>query len=155
MTDLTSRIRDDLGAALKAHDDVAVATLRMALAAVQKASVAGDEQVELGDDEVIVLLQREARSRRDSAQVYEDAGRAELATRERSEAEVLDRYLPQAASDAELDAVVAEEVAAARAAGIEGPKAIGVVVKAVRDRLGATVDGARAAAAVKAALGLG
>jgi uncharacterized protein YqeY len=151
---LKQQIQDDLAAAMKARDETTVATLRMAIAAVQKAEVAGDEQVELSDDEVVAVLQREARSRRDSAQVYADAGRDELATRERAEAEVLDRYLPAAASDEELAAVVGEEVAAARAAGTDGPKAIGVVVKAVRERLGATVDGARAAAAVKQALGL-
>lgn len=151
---LKQQIQDDLAAAMKAREETTVATLRMALAAVQKAEVAGDEQVELSDDEVVAVLQREARSRLDSAQVYADAGRDELASKERAEAEVLERYLPAAASDEELAAVVEEEVAAARAAGTDGPKAIGVVVKAVRERLGAQVDGARAAAAVKQALGL-
>lgn len=154
MSTLKARIQDDLAAAMKARDQTTVATLRMAIAAVQKAEVAGDEQVELTDDDVLAVLQREARSRRDSAQVYADAGRDELATRERAEADVLDGYLPAAASDDELAAVVEEEVAAARAAGTDGPKAIGVVVKAVRARLGATVDGARVATAVKQSLGL-
>jgi uncharacterized protein YqeY len=154
MAELKARIQDDLGTAMKARDELAVATLRMALAAVQKAEVAGDEQVTLTDDEIVGVLHREARSRRDSAQVYEDAGRTELAARERAEAEVLDRYLPAAVDDAALTAVVEEEVAAARAAGTDGPRAIGVVVKAVRARLGATADGARVAAAVKGALGL-
>ncbi len=154
MSTLKTTIQDDLATAMKARDELTVATLRMAIAAVQKAEVAGDEQVELTDEQVLGVLQREARSRRDSAQVYEDAGREELAARERSEAEVLDRYLPAAVGDDELAAVVAEEVATARAAGTDGPKAIGVVVKAVRERLGATADGARVAAAVKQALGL-
>jgi len=155
MSTLKERIQDDLTVAMKERDETTVATLRMALAAIQKAEVAGDEQVTLADGEVVAVLHREARSRRDTASVYEEAGRAELAARERAEAEVLGRYLPAEVDDAALGAVVDEEVATARAAGVDGPKAIGVVVKAVRARLGATADGARIATAVKTALGLG
>lgn len=150
---LKDRLQQDLTDAMKARDDLTVATLRMALAAVTKAEVAGKEQIALSDDQVIDVLRAEAKRRADAAALYDEGGRPERSDQERAEAAVLARYLPAAMGDDELTAIVAEEVARAADAGASGPKAMGPVIKAVRARAGATADGGRVAAAVKAALG--
>lgn len=152
MTTLKNTIKNDLNAAMKARDEVVKSTLRLALSAITNAEVAGDEAVELSDDDVIKVLQAEAKKRAEAAEVYENAGRGESAAKERAEAEVLSRYLPAAMGDDELAAVVAEEVAVAAAAGQSGMKAMGSVVKAVRARVGSSADGSKIADMVKSAL---
>lgn len=152
MSEMKDTLQRDLTAAMREGNDVAKSTLRMALAAVKAAEVAGDEAVELSDDAVIAVLQQEVKKRNEAAEVYDGAGRTDAAAKERAEAEVLARYLPPALSEAELAAVVAEEIATAAAAGQAGMKAMGVVVKAVRERVGSGADGAVIAQMVKAAL---
>lgn len=124
----------------------------MALSAISNAEVAGDEAVELSDEQIIKVLQAESKKRAESAELYEQAGRADAATKERAEAEVLATYLPAAMSDDELAAVVAEEVQKAASAGNSGMKAMGSVVKAVRERVGSSADGSKIADLVKSAL---
>ena len=133
-------------------DDIAKSTLRMALSAITNAEVAGDEAVELSDDQVVKVLQAESKKRAESAELYEQAGRADAAAQERAEAEILATYLPAAMSDDELAQVVADEVAKAAAAGNAGMKAMGMVVKAVRERVGSSADGSKIADLVKSAL---
>lgn len=137
---------------MKAGNEIAKSTLRMALSAITNAEVAGDAVVELTDDQVIQVLQSEVKKRSESAEVYEQAGRTEAAIKERAEAEVLAQYLPAAMSDEELAQVVSEEVANAAASGAEGMRAMGAVVKAVRQRVGSSADGGKIADLVKAAL---
>ena len=153
MTSLKDTLKSDLTAAMKAGDDMLKSTLRMTIAAVMNAEVAGNEAVELTDDQVLKILQAESKKRLESAEIYQQAGRTEAATQELAEAEILARYLPAAMSDDELQIIVTEEVAAAVAAGNEGAKAMGLVVKAVRARAGTSADGAKIAALVKSALG--
>ena len=153
MTTLKDRIKVDLTEAMKQRDDTVRDTLRMLLSAISNAEVAGDEAVVLSDDQVTGVLRGEAKKRAEAAQIYADAGRTESATKERSELAVIERYLPAAMSDDALAAVVAEEVAKAAASGATGGKAMGLVVKAVRERVGASVDGGKVAALVKSALG--
>lgn len=150
---LKETLKADLTTAMKARAEVEVSTLRMALAAVTNAEVAGDEAVQLTDDQVVKVLQAEVKKRSEAAEVYEQAGRAESAAKERAELAVLERYLPAAMSDDELAVIVHEEVAKAAAAGQAGGKAMGMVVKAVRERAGSAADGGKIAALVKAALG--
>jgi uncharacterized protein len=152
MTTLKERIQADLTGAMRERDDVTVSTLRMALAAITNAEVAGKQQVRLGDDDVVQVLRSEIRKRNDAAGLYADAGRDELAQRERGEAVVLSRYVPAELDDDALHAIVTEEVARAAADGATGPKAMGVVIKAVRARVGNNASGGRVADAVKAAL---
>jgi uncharacterized protein len=152
---LKDQLKSDLTEAMRARDDVKIATLRMALAAVTKAEVAGKEQVTLSDDEVTGVLRSEMKKRHEAAEMYETGGRPDRAARERAEAEVLAAYLPPAMDDDALAAIVKEEAAAVEATGATGGKAMGAVVKAVRTRVGDGADGARIAAAVKTALGLG
>lgn len=152
---LKARLRADLTAAMKARDTVTTATLRMALAAISHAEVAGAEAVQLSDDEVIGVLAKEVKKRHESIDVYSKAGREELAAAERAEAEVLGRYLPQQLSDAELAGLVADVLAGMTSPSGEAPtlKQMGLVIKAVKEAAGSRADGARVAAAVKAALG--
>ena len=147
-----SRLQADLTTAMKARDEVALSTIRMLRAAIMNAEVAGDEAVELTDAEVTAVLRSEAKKRAESAAVYEENDRPEAAAKERAELEVIERYLPAAMHDAALEAIVDEEVAAAAANGAEGGKAMGMVIKAVRERAGDAADGGRIAALVKSKL---
>lgn len=149
---LKARLQADLTEAMRARDTVTLSTARLVLAAITTAEVAGDQAVELTDAEAVAVLQSEAKKRSEAAEVYEQAGRAESATKERAELAVIQRYLPAAMSDDELSVIVDEEVAKAADQGLSGPKAMGAVVKAVRERAGAGADGSRVAAAVKARL---
>jgi uncharacterized protein len=147
-----ARLQADLTVAMKARDEIATSTIRMVRSAITNAEVAGDAAVELDDEQVIAVLRSEAKKRVEAAEVYDQAGRNESAAKERAELAVIERYLPAAMDDAELAAIVDAEVAAAAAAGAAGPKAMGQVIKAVRERAGAAADGGRIATLVKARL---
>ncbi len=149
---LRDRLQADLTDSMKRRDAVTTSTLRMAISAVRNAEVAGATKVTLDDDAVLDVLAAETKKRVEAAEIYTQAGHAERAAAEEAEADVLRAYLPAALDDEALEAVVAEEVAAAAADGATGAKAMGAVIKAVRTRVGNQADGARVAAAVKAAL---
>ncbi|CAB4644347.1 MAG: GatB/YqeY domain-containing protein [Actinobacteria bacterium] len=153
MTTLKDRIKSDITEAMKAREEAKLSTLRMVLSALQNAEVAGDEAIVLTDDQAIAVLRSEAKKRAESAQIYADAGRTDAATKERAEQAIIEAYLPAAMSDEDVAKIVAEEVANAAAAGATGGKAMGAVVKAVRERVGASADGGKIAALVKSALG--
>lgn len=146
MSGLKQRLHDDLTAAMKAHDELRTATLRMTLTAVTNEEVSGKQARELSDDEVVTVLAREAKKRREAAEAYDGAGRAELAERERAEGGVLDEYLPAQLSDAELAEIVAAAVAEA---GASGPQAMGQVMKLVQPRVAGRAEGGRVAAEVR------
>ena len=154
MAELKDRLRRERGAAMKPRDQVAKDTLGMALTAIQLEEVSGDAARELTDDEVLKVLTREAARRKDSAEAYTAGNRPELAAKELAEAEILQAYLPAALTEAELDALVAEEVAAAAAAlGAEPTmKQMGQIIKAVNARAAGRAEGATVAAKVRAAL---
>jgi uncharacterized protein YqeY len=149
---LKQKLQADLTAAMKQRDQAATSTLRMLLAAVANAEVAGDTAVELTDDQVVAVLRSEAKKRSESAEIYAHAGRAESAGKERAELAIVERYLPAAIGDEQLQALVNQAVAAAAAEGNTGPKAMGTVIRAVREQAGASADGAKIAALVKAAV---
>ena len=153
VTSLKERIENDLATAMKAREETKVSTLRMLKSAIQNAEVAGDAAVVLTDDQTIAVLRAEAKKRAESAQIYADAGRTEAAAKERSELSIIEAYIPAAMSDDDVRKIVEEEVAKAAASGATGGKAMGAVVKAVRERVGAGADGGKIAALVKAALG--
>lgn len=150
MATLKDKLNSDLTDAMKARDTVTVATLRMVLTALANAERAGSDVRELSDDEVLAVIRSEAKKRAESAEVYSSAGRAELADKENAELAVLEAYLPAAATAEEIAAAVGEEIARL---GVTDMKSMGQVIKAVRDRLGASADGGAVSAAVKAALG--
>src|SRR3954451_24523494 len=113
MGTLKDRLNDDLHNAMKGRDELTTSTLRMALSAVRNAEVAGTQARDLADDEVLAVLTKEAKKRREAATAFADAGRAEQAAKERAEGEVIDRYLPKQLTDDEI----AELVGGALAAG--------------------------------------
>jgi uncharacterized protein YqeY len=146
MSDLKSRLQSDLTTALKAHDELRLATVRMTLAAVHSEEVAGKQARELSDDDVIKVITREAKKRRESAEAFAAAGRPELAERERAEGAVLDEYLPTQLSDHELAAVVRTAVVES---GADGPRAMGSVMKLVQPLIAGRADGRRVSDEVK------
>ena len=152
---LKQRLHGDLTDGIRSRDELRTATLRMALTALTNEEVSGKVARELSDDEVVAVLQREAKKRRESAEAYDGAGRPELAERERAELGVLAVYLPAAMADDELAATVAEAVAAARADGSEGPRAMGAVMKLVTPQVSGRAEGGRVAAEVRRQLGPG
>jgi len=155
MSELKVRLQSDLTKAIRSRDEVALATLRMALTGIANEEVAGPVARELSDDDVAGVLQREAKRRREAAEAFDDAGRPDLADRERAELAVLERYLPAALTQEELAVLVADAVARAREEGVEGPRAMGAVMKVVQGQVAGRADGAVVAALVRAALGAG
>jgi uncharacterized protein YqeY len=147
---LKEKLRADMTAAMKARDELRTATLRMVLTAVTNEEVAGKAARELSDDEVLKVVAREAKKRREAADAFDGAGRTELADRERAEGAVLDEYLPAQLSDDELAALVKEAIAES---GAEGPKAMGQVMKVVQPKIAGRAEGGRIAAEVRRQLG--
>jgi uncharacterized protein YqeY len=140
MSVLEQRLREDLTSAMRARDELTTATVRMALTAVQNEAVAGKQARELSDAEVLQVLTREAKKRREAAEAYDAAGRSELAERERAEGEVLARYLPAPLSDDELRDLVADAIASL---GASGMGSMGAVMKAVTPKTTGRADGRR------------
>lgn len=149
MASLKEQLQNDLKDAMKARDDVRRGTIRMALTAISKEEVAGTSARQLSDDEVLAVLAAEAKRRRESADVYVQNGRDDLAEIERNELVVLETYLPSQLDDDELAAVVDEVIAETGAAS---PKQMGQVVKGVLAKVGSRADGKRVAALAKAKL---
>jgi uncharacterized protein YqeY len=146
MAAMKDRLRSDLTAAMKARDQVRVRTLRMALTSVTKEEVAGKTARELSDDEIITVLAKEAKRRREAADAFAAAGRDEQAAAELAEGEILDVYLPAQLSDSELGALV---TAAIEETGASGPRSMGQVMKVLAPRVAGRADGARVAAEVR------
>ena len=154
MSALKDQLKADLTTAIKSRDEVTAATLRMVLTAVTNEEVAGKEARELSDDDVLAVLGREAKKRRESADAYDGALRPELADRERAENEVIARYLPLPLSDVEVRTIVDAAVADVVATGASGRAAMGEVMKRVQPQVRGRSDGAQVAEQVKAALGI-
>jgi uncharacterized protein len=150
MSSLKDTLRSDLTDAIRARDELRSSTLRMALTALTNEEVAGDQARQLSDDEVLGILVREAKRRREAATAYDDANRPELAERERAELVVVEGYLPAQLSDEDLSALVAGTIADT---GAEGPRAMGQVMKAVQPKVAQRADGARVSAEVRRQLG--
>jgi uncharacterized protein len=148
-TTLKAQLRTDLTTAMKARDELRSATIRMTLAAITNEEVAGKVARELSDDEVLKVIGREVKKRKEAAEAFAGAGRAEQAAREEAEGEVLTAYLPAQLSDEELQVLVDAAVAET---GAEGPRGMGAVMKVLTPRVAGRADGSRVAAAVKAKL---
>jgi len=146
VAELKERLRADLNAAMRARDQVRLRTLRMALTSITNEEVAGAAARDLTDDEVVRVLTREARKRREAAEAFAAAGRDDQAAAERAEGEVLAGYLPAQLSDDELAALVAAAIAETGATGLPG---MGLVMKTVTPRVAGRADGARVAAQVR------
>ena len=143
MNELKERLRADLNTAMRARDPVRLRTLRMVLTSITNEEVSGDTARELSDDEIVKVLIREARKRREAAEAFESAGRAEQAAAERAEGDVLAGYLPAQLTDDDLTAIVSAAIAETGATGMPG---MGMVMKTVTPRVAGRADGARVAA---------
>jgi uncharacterized protein YqeY len=140
MTQLKAQLTADLTAAMKARDELSTATLRMLLTAVTTEEVAGTTARTLTDDEVLTVIGREAKKRREAAEAFSAAGRAEQASRELDEQGVLNRYLPSQLDDAELAALVADAV---RESGATEQRQLGQVMKLLAPKVAGRADGKR------------
>jgi uncharacterized protein len=152
MSDLKDRLRTDLTTSIKAREELRSSTLRMVLTAITNAEVAGKQSRELTDDDVIGVLSSEAKKRREAAEAFEDAGRAEMASKERAEAEVIATYLPEQLSQEEIADLVTSAIAQTDAAG-EGMRAMGKVMGVVQPQVKGRADGGAVAAEVRRQLG--
>jgi uncharacterized protein YqeY len=135
---LAQKLRTDLTAAMKRRDEVATSAIRMALAAIQQASVAGKEAKELTDDDILKVLGREVKRRDEAAEAFRGADRPDRADREQAEREVLAAYLPAALSPEELETIVSEVFAEG---GFSGMEAMGPAMKAVTAKVAGRADG--------------
>lgn len=148
MAELKQRLRDDLTASIKARDSLRSSTLRMVLSAITNAEVAGKEAKELSDTEVLDVIGKEQKKRREAAEAYDEAGRDELAIKERDESAIIAEYLPDPLSDDEVVAIVAGAIESTGAAD-EGMRAMGKVMGIVQPQVKGRADGSAVAAEVK------
>jgi uncharacterized protein YqeY len=146
---LKATVQRDLTTAMRERDQVRAGTLRMALTAITTEEVAGKEARELSDDDVLRVIAKEAKKRKEAATAFADAGRPELAAKEVAELAILEDYLPAQLSDEELASIAARAV---EQAGASGMAQMGQVMKAAQAEVAGRADGGRVAAAVKAAL---
>jgi uncharacterized protein len=151
-TDLKAQLKADLTTSIKARDELTSSTLRMVLTAITNEEVSGKESKVLTDEEVLTVLAREGKKRRESVVAYTDANRPELAARENAELEVISRYLPEQLSEAEVEAIVAAAVEQISGNGVTGGAAIGAVMKIVQPQVKGRADGGVVASLVKKAL---
>jgi uncharacterized protein len=145
---LKERLRSDLTDAIKDRDKIRSGTIRMVLTAITEAEVAGSEAVQLSDQQVLDVVIREAKKRREAEDAYANAGRAELAEKEHAESEVLANYLPQQLTQSEIATIVANAVASTGAAEL-GMKGMGRVMVQVTPQTKGRADGSIVAAEVR------
>jgi uncharacterized protein YqeY len=150
MSELKDRLQADLTTSMKARDELRMATLRMALTAIRMEEVSGKSARELDDAEVVTVLGRETKKRREAAEAFDGGGRPDRAERERAESLVLADYLPAQLSDDGLRDLVAAAIAET---GAEGPRGIGTVMKVVSPQAAGRAEGGRVAAEVRRQLG--
>ena len=144
---LKATVSDDMKVALKAKDSRRLSAIRLLLAAIKQREV--DERTELADADVLAVIDKMIKQRRDSLQQYQAAGRQDLADVEAFEIQVLSGYMPQQASDAEIAAEVSAAIAAT---GAKGMADMGKVMAGLKTKLAGRADMAKVSAAVKAKL---
>jgi len=146
---LKERLKEDLTASMRSRDEVRTGTIRMVLTAITNEEVAGKEVRILVDAEIITVLSREAKKRREAAEAFDSAGSKDRAELERKEGGIIAEYLPAQLSESELKEMIA---AAISESGATGPAGMGLVMKALSPKIAGRADGAAVSAAVKAAL---
>jgi len=142
-------LQKDLTEAIRGRNEITSGTIRMVLTAITNEEVAGKEARVLSDEEIITVLSREAKKRREAAEAFENAGRADKSALEKSEGEVIAKYLPAQLSEADIAAIIAEAIAST---GAQGPGDMGKVMGAVKPKIAGKADGGLVSALVKAAL---
>lgn len=144
---IKDRIREDMKAAMRSHDAARLSTIRLLLAAIKQREI--DEQIEAGDEDVLAVIGKMVKQRRDSVEQYRSGGREDLAANEQAEIDVLSTYLPQQLSDEEVAAIVEEAVAEV---GVTGMAAMGKVMSVVKPRVNGRADLGKVSALIKARL---
>ena len=146
---LKEKLQSDLTAAMRARDELRSGTIRMVLTAIKNEEVSGKEARELSDSEIITVLSREAKKRREAAEAYEQAGAKDRASNEKAEGLIIAEYLPAQLSEAEIKVLIAAAIAET---GAVGPQQMGLVMKSIQPKIAGRADGGLVSSLVKAAL---
>ncbi len=146
---LKEKLQNDLTAAMRARDEVKSSTIRMVLTAIKNEEVSGKEARDLTDAEIITVLSREAKKRREAAEAFEQAGAADRAAAEKAEGVVISEYLPKQLSETEIKELIAAAIAET---GASGPAQMGLVMKTLQPKIAGKADGGLVSGLVKAAL---
>ena len=146
---LKEKLQNDLTAAMRARDEVRSSTIRMILTAIKNEEVSGKEARELSDAEVITVLSREAKKRREAAEAFEQAGATDRAANEKAEGVIIAEYLPAQLSESEIKEMIATAISET---GATGPQQMGLVMKSIQPKIAGRADGGLVSSLVKAAL---
>jgi uncharacterized protein YqeY len=146
---LKERLQSDLTEAIRSRDELRSGTIRMVLTAITNEEVSGKSARVLTDAEIITVLSREAKKRREAADAFKDAGHADRSQRETDEGKVITEYLPEQLSEADVKKIIADAIAET---GASGPAGMGVVMKAIQPKVAGKADGGTVSSLVKAAL---
>ncbi len=146
---LKEKLQNDLTSAMRSRDELRSSTIRMVLTSIKNEEVSGKEARELSDAEIITVLSREAKKRREAAEAYEQAGAADRAAMEKAEGGVIAEYLPKQLSESEIKELI---TAAIKESGATSPAQMGLVMKALQPKIAGKADGGTVSALVKAAL---
>jgi len=147
---LKEKLQADLTEAIRGRDEVKSGTIRMLLSAITNEEVAGKAAKVLTEAEIITVLSRETKKRREAVEAFTAAKRDDLANKEKAEAAVIAQYLPEQLSEAEIKKMITEAIAETNAAG---PAGMGLVMKVLQPKIAGKADGGVVSALVKAALG--
>jgi len=146
---LKEKLQSDLTDAIRAQDSVVSGTIRMLLAAITNEEVSGKAARVLNDAEIITVLSRENKKRREAVEAYTQAKREDLANKEKQEAAVIAKYLPEQLSEDEIKKLIQEAISST---GASGPSGMGLVMKQLQPKIAGKADGGLVSALVKAAL---
>ena len=146
---LKERLKEDLTASMRSRDEVRTGTIRMVLTAITNEEVSGKSARVLNDAEIITVLSREAKKRREAADAFRDAGHADRSERETNEGKVITEYLPEQLSEDDVKKIIADAIAETGAAG---PSGMGLIMKAIQPKVAGKADGGTVSGLVKAAL---
>ena len=146
---LKERLQSDLTEAIRSRDELRSGTIRMVLTAITNEEVSGKSARVLTDAEIITVLSREAKKRREAADAFKDAGHADRSQRETDEGKVITEYLPEQLTEDDVKKIIADAIAET---GASGPAGMGVVMKAIQPKVAGKADGGTVSSLVKAAL---
>jgi uncharacterized protein YqeY len=146
---LKAKLQSDLTEAIRSRDEIRSSTIRMVLTSITNEEVAGKEARVLSDTEIIAVLTREAKKRREAAEAFTQGGAGDRADREIAEGKVVAKYLPEQLTDDELAALIKEAIAET---GATGPSGMGLVMKYLQPKIAGRADGSKVSGAVKSAL---
>ena len=146
---LKEKLQTDLTSSMRNRDEVRSSTIRMILTSIKNEEVSGKEVRELNESELITVLSREAKKRREAAEAFEQAGAKDRADNEKAEGVIIAGYLPEQLSEAELKEMIASAI---KETGATGPQQMGLVMKSIQPKIAGRADGGTVSSLVKAAL---